>query len=429
MLKLTSPSNRSVIIGILVVLLSSPMVISAQGTNDRYLDGELLQRATRLALEEYRRAVEYGLSAERIQPPTNRAAEYERMLRSVNDALQLYNVIEDKPEVYHNIPKLLARFWAAEYNAGVNIINDDSVRQTLQNPFESAKAHLENAILIQPDSAIAYAALSSLHLQMQDTSAAIAWYEEALERKKEIKISDYDVLIDLYFAENRLEDAVALSLKTREDYPEETGFIRILADVYLALGESEKAVSMIRELTEIEPDNARYHNIIASVVYQTADIYLEEAREMYIRAEELKSEVQQLSGFERRRHTENISDLETAAEEKEMEGERLIDVAIEDYKKVLEIEPQNEEVLIMLGIIYQNKAVDLFEKHDNAENRMQAIEYDENARMTLATAMDYYERAAELNPDNMDYWEVLYHIYLELGMGVKLENAMDKLGI
>lgn len=430
MVKLSFPIKR-IIIGIFFPVFVSPVILSAQETDagDRYLDGELLQRATQLALEEYNRAVEYGLSAERIQPPSNRVSEYERMLRSVDDALRLFNVIENKPEAYHNIPKLLTRQWANEYNAGVEIINDETIRQSLQNPFDIAKAHLENAILILPDSAVTYIALSSLNLQLGDTSVAIDNYEFAMERKHNPETQDYDVLLDLYFTESRYEDAVQLALKAREDFPEEIEYIRILADAHLHSDQTDKAISVIRELTEIEPDNARYHNIIATLIYQAANDYLEEAREMYDRLEELRAEPQQVNSSDSRAYIERVNILEATAEEKTRVGERLMETAIEDYKKVVDIDPENEEVLKMLGIIHQNKAVDLFEKHDNENNRMRAIEYDENARMTLANAMEYYEKAAELNPDNMDYWEILYQIYLELGMGMKLEKAMDKLGI
>ena len=44
-------------------------------------------------------------------------------------------------------------------------------------------------------------------------------------------------------------------------------------------------------------------------------------------------------------------------------------------------------------------------------------------------AMENYERAAELDPDNTNYWESLFRIYTSLGMLEEAEAAMEKAGM
>jgi len=43
--------------------------------------------------------------------------------------------------------------------------------------------------------------------------------------------------------------------------------------------------------------------------------------------------------------------------------------------------------------------------------------------------MKYYEIAAEIDPDNQEYWKNLFSIYTALGMDQKAEEAMQKAGM
>jgi hypothetical protein len=43
--------------------------------------------------------------------------------------------------------------------------------------------------------------------------------------------------------------------------------------------------------------------------------------------------------------------------------------------------------------------------------------------------MKFYEKAAELDPDNQNYWASLFRIYTTLDMREKAEEAMEKSGM
>lgn len=420
------------LVSILVLVLCLPVNTLAQNgdeqENGQYLEGELYKRAVNLAVEEFNRAVDLGSDAQEVQPPSNRKSYYNRMHEALDVAIQLFDAMKEKPDVYQRIPDLLTRLWAAEYNAGVQILTDDDVRQAIENPDETAKAHLENAILIQPDSAISYVALSTLLLENEDTTGAISAYEQAIERMEQPGAGDYDELLNLYFTQDRFEEVIELSGVAREDYPEEEAFTQYLADAYLQVGESKSVMHLLHELIDNNPENSYYYFILGNLSYQSALQKLDEARETNEQIGRLQRQAQEMEESKREELQGQVDSLLTVADEKEREGEELMESAIEGLKKTGELDPENEEVFQMLGMIYQNRAVELFEKRDHAEGSNQIMAYDERARATLSEAMENYEKTVRLSPDNMEYWEVLHQIYSELGLIEKAEQAMDELG-
>lgn len=425
-------SNRYIpfiLICFLLLIFCFPGIASAQETNNQDQETELHQRVLRFATEEYNRAVQYGRAAERIQPPSNRKTEYRQMLQSFNDAIRLFETVETRPRAYENIPSVITNFWANEHNAGVRLLTDEDAREAAQNPDETAKAHLENAIIIQPDSAISYAVLASLTLHMEDTLAATSLYEKAIGLREKPSVEEYDILIELYFVQDRFYDAAELAKQARDVHPETVTFTQYLADAYLNLGDIDHATAMIRELTGIDPDNPRYYLILGTSIYQYAFEYLREASDMYGRAWQMEEEAEELQGAERRRFEQRMQSLKTEAEEMEQEAEILVDTALEELERAAELDPGNEDIFNVLGMIYQNRAKLLFDKRDRTNNAMNSMELDEEARITLYQSMENYEKAAALNPDGQDYWETLYLIYLELGMETRADDIIDKLGL
>jgi adenine-specific DNA methylase len=120
----------------------------------------------------------------------------------------------------------------------------------------------------------------------------------------------------------------------------------------------------------------------------------------------------------------------TAIEFDEIEAniDELTQISAEQMKKVVELEPESESANFILGIIYQNRAANLFERRNNTTDNAQANEYDDMARDVLQNALTYYERAAEINPDNPDNWQSLFQVYTTLGMEEEAAEAMEKAG-
>jgi tetratricopeptide (TPR) repeat protein len=99
-------------------------------------------------------------------------------------------------------------------------------------------------------------------------------------------------------------------------------------------------------------------------------------------------------------------------------------------EQVVELLPQDDDANNILGIIFQNKAANLFEQRNSIVDDNELVqELDDQAREALQEARTYYERAAEIDPDTPEYWESLFQVYTTLGMEEEAREAMEKAGM
>jgi tetratricopeptide (TPR) repeat protein len=100
-------------------------------------------------------------------------------------------------------------------------------------------------------------------------------------------------------------------------------------------------------------------------------------------------------------------------------AERLI-------RELLDKEGEKAEYYFILGSIYQDRAAKKFSNRDLSQDLDQKIEYDESGRIILTGALEEYEKAIELDPDNREYWRTIYHVYSVLGIHHKADLAYEK---
>lgn len=101
--------------------------------------------------------------------------------------------------------------------------------------------------------------------------------------------------------------------------------------------------------------------------------------------------------------------------------------AEENFQKALAIDPQYGDAVIGLGRIYYNQAANV-QSEANAITGSQA-EYDkanQKAQELFKKALPYFEKAVQIEPDNMQYLVALRGIYYNLKMDDKY-NEMEKL--
>ena len=68
-------------------------------------------------------------------------------------------------------------------------------------------------------------------------------------------------------------------------------------------------------------------------------------------------------------------------------------------------------------------------RRNNTVDNEVAQQLDNEARQNLQEALIYYERAAELDPDDTETWQSLFQVYTTLGMEEKAMEAMEKAGL
>jgi tetratricopeptide (TPR) repeat protein len=79
------------------------------------------------------------------------------------------------------------------------------------------------------------------------------------------------------------------------------------------------------------------------------------------------------------------------------------------YEKVLEIDPINEEALLFAGTLYNNQATAISGAGKDPDA---GFEYAEKAT-------SYFERLYKMNPENPEYNNILYRLYVELDQNEK----------
>ena len=379
-------------------------------------------------IAHFYKGVVLSSQAESFENPSEREEYYARAKESYDTARNLMQEMEETPAELEELNNTVVSYWADEYNMAVNIQNDDSLFNATEDPYRTSLAHLHNAVTINPDSAMTYQVLSSTHFQLEQIDQAITTYEQALDRMEEPEASDYEYLTSLYLYDSQYEKAITMAENALERFPGNSMFVQFMADAYIQSGERERAIEIVQDLINEDPDNPQYRRVLGTQIYQSVEELGNEASDMYEELFELRQEVRGLSGDERAEAEARIEELSQEIDEIEADIDELTQISVEQMQKVIELEPDSESANFILGIIYQNRAANLFERRNNTTDNAQANEYDTMARDVLRDALIYYERAAEINPDNPENWQSLFQVYTTLGMEEKAAEAMEKAG-
>jgi tetratricopeptide (TPR) repeat protein len=156
-----------------------------------------------------------------------------------------------------------------------------------------------------------------------------------------------------------------------------------------------------------------------------SDEYSAKIQQIY----DMEQAARSLRGAEKRAADANMAPLKEEAAALEARINELTELSIAEITKATEMMPGNKDPFNILGIIYQNRSAMWFEKRNNTSNYDLADEYDAKAREILKSAMENYEKAVALDPENKDYWRSLFQVYTTLGMNEKAEEAMEKAGM
>lgn len=94
-----------------------------------------------------------------------------------------------------------------------------------------------------------------------------------------------------------------------------------------------------------------------------------------------------------------------------------LDKAETDYKKSLEIDPNDADVNTLLGIMYFNKAVPIINERENTDNEKQKKKFDDLDRQAtelLNISIKYYDASLSIKGDDIDVLNYLKYAYAQL---------------
>ncbi|HKL19172.1 MAG TPA: tetratricopeptide repeat protein, partial [Halalkalibaculum sp.] len=240
---------------------------------------------------------------------------------------------------------------------------------------------------------------------------------------------DYARMAGYYSIAEKPKEAISTLEKGIEQYPENKDLATRLADGYTNAGQTKKAISTIESLIEQEPENPQFHLVLGTQIYKTVLNMSDTLKTNSDKIFDLRQEMKQAQGDKAAQLKQQISQLESENTELQERISSLTERATKELNTVLEYRPNDATAYNTLGIIYQNKASALFDKRNRTDDNQMAAKIDAQAKESLKQAMKYYESAAEIDPDNQEYWKNLFSIYTALGMDQKAEEAMQKAGM
>ena len=370
------------------------------------------------AMALYYRGYAMNMKAGATDDITAREALYAEMRSNLVDARAVFATMEKAPAEAEQVTNIILNAWGREHNKAIEYALDDSVMATVENPLDYSIQHLVNATTANPDSTLSYDVLAQVYYMNSDYEGAAEAMAKVIELKNPGEASEYDRLASYNFLMGKPEVAVSALEEGLALYPDSTSLIQKMADGLFQTGDTDRALELVEGLVKNDPTNAQYRLVIGTQIYQrvmtlsdsvstNSDLIYDLRDEDEARVEELNAINEELRGQ---------IDLLTARAE-----EALIAAA--------DIEPENPMIFNTLGVVYQNKAAALFDQRNNTIDNDEAMRFDELAKAEASLAMENYERAAELDPDNTNYWESLFRIYTTLCMLEEAEAAMEKAGM
>lgn len=378
----------------------------------------------------YYKAVALGEIAD-TKDASERQEYYERMNKAFAQAQEVAEKTEgDIPSEIQRIDVVKNTVWQTEHNSAISYATDDSVKNSVSNPLEVSIAHLDNATLIQPDSVLSWDVKAQVYFMNDNAEGAAKSMEKVMELKADTaSAEDYARMAGYYSLAEMPEKAISTLEKGLDEYPENKDLSTRLADAYTNAGNTEKAIATIESLIEQEPENPQFHLVLGTQIYKTVLQLSDSLKANSDKIFDLTQEAGNAEGSKADQLKQQITDLEENNEQLQERIDELTERATKELQTVLEYRPDDATAYNTLGIIYQNKASALFDKRNRTEDNQLAQKIDKRAKDALREAMNYYENAAEIDPENQEYWKNLFSIYTALGMDQKAEEAMKKAGM
>ncbi len=371
----------------------------------------------------------YGQLAQNNSNIASRKQDYINMLNSFESIEQL-ELDEKQMEVRKlQIENHILEKWSKEHNAAVQYATNDPSAPQVENPLELAEYHLINATTINPDSALSYEVLSEVYRMRQNYSGAISALNNAMSLQEKPASYNYSNLASFYMMQENYDSAIEVLYDGLEHYPDSVDLTQKLADSYSNKGDYDNSIKTLEGLLEREPDNPQYHLVLGTQVYIMASNIGDEISSKYDQVFDLERDIRNLRGNEKTDAEQKVKQLKNEIEQAQNRADELIERAIEELNIVIGLRPDDPTTYNTLGIVYQNKAAALFDQRNATTNNEEAAALDTQAKEELRKAMENYEKATELDPENTEYWGALFRVYTSLGMNEKAEEAMKKAGM
>jgi tetratricopeptide (TPR) repeat protein len=147
-----------------------------------------------------------------------------------------------------DIEKMKAKHSRELYNSGVENFNAGN--------HEKAIKQLEMATVVDPDDQEGWALLGKAYIRSEMVEEAV----DALEKAAELdptyeKVDDRTLLMEIYYNEDRVQEALNLAMEIIRQDPKNREAIKVAAFCYNQQGQTEKAFEYYQEIMRDNPDD------------------------------------------------------------------------------------------------------------------------------------------------------------------------------
>lgn len=326
--------------------------------------------------------------AQSYSEPEPRAPFYKN-LRDLADGPGISG--SDRESELNNV---LARSWNREQSSGVKLLQDTD-EDLPQNQYDRIIAHLNNATAIMPDSTVTYTLLATTYYRSGHVNNAINTLTKANQVEDGNAPQIQEKLAYLYLETGEIDQSIQIYESLTENNPDDPYLRHGLANAYILNEQHHDAVSQLRLLTEDYPTRYTYLESLSTELF-------------FIFQEEVQ-------------HFTNAQNGSSATDEQIQTAIGYLEEIDSIFDTLTERLPQSEEILFRMASTYKNASIllsDLMPYLDESLQDYLAHFPDEY----LEKSISHWERLIELNPDNSDYYNNLYQVYVRLNMDEEAES-------
>ncbi len=219
-------------------------------------------------------------------------------------------------------------------------------------------------------------------------------YYQKLIDTKHIPENTYSSLVEVYL---NLKDTVAAMdalKKGRTEFPNNIGLVIKEANYFLKTNNSAKALNNMNIAINARPNDANLYLVRGNIYDNLA----------------------------------NPKDAMGKELDKPSDYENNIKMAEADYKKVIELKPDNFDALFNLGVLYNNQGVTFNKLADGIVDNVKNAAMNAKATAQFEKGIPVFEKALQLNPTDRNTMIALKQIYARLQILDKLKAINEKLG-
>ncbi len=340
-----------------------------------------------------------------------------------------------------------------------NFINSGALKFNSQE-YEKALAAFEKSIKIydmdlsdEPDTLLPdvyYNAAIAADLAKK-REKAVKYYNKAAETGYES--SDlYIYASNAYKAMKDTAKALEMIEKGLDRYPDSTALVGNLINTYIETNKIDKALEFINLVIERGQANATYYFTKGALYDAKAEEIREKQAQLLEKAKAKEEEADEFkkAAFRARFKKKESAELKEKEKQARKEAEKiqqqgqqyndkikkLVDKAFEAYQKSIEMDPDYPKPYYNLGKIYVDKSDAIIRKANTMprktdEEEAAYQEMIEKSNKILNKAIQYFEKAHELEPEDESTIRTLRSIYYKLrekeGMMEKYEEMNKKL--